>query len=193
MYELEVVEGMSSDELLEAVKIVVSKLYGKDAEALIDHIAKNGYVAEENLASDTGIRSNEGRRILQKISEEALVVPDKLRVENAVLHVWKLNSSAVKTFLLNRLRKAREKLEILLKSVQENAIYECPKCGRKYTLEVAYAQDFTCPNDREVLVEVPTRDLTRVINDIIKKLDNAINKLEQYKANNHALHATEEA
>lgn len=164
---------------MNAVKLVIGKVYGDEARQLLEFIIENGFVAEETLSNDTGIKSNEGRRILQRMSDEALVIPDKLRTENGVLHVWKLNEPALKTFLMNRLKKTKENLELLLKYSQENSIYECPRCGRLFTLSNIYAMDFTCPHDGEVLVEVDGQKYSRVIEALLRRINAIINQLER--------------
>lgn len=163
------------------MKIIVGKVYGKEARVLLDYIIKNGYIAEETLLNTTGIKSNEGRRILQKMSEEALVIPDKLRIENGTLHIWKLNKPALRLFLLNRLKKTKENIEILLKYSQEGSLYECPKCKRMFTMDSAYASGLICPHDGEILQEFSMREYVEELKSLIQKINIAINKLERMK------------
>jgi len=157
----------------------VGRIYGEPGLVLFRHMLEKGYVAEELLTRDTGIKSNEGRKILQKMSEENIVVPGKLRTPNGVLHIWRLNKPAFKSAILMRLRKAREKLEARLAFERSNILYECPRCGKKYTLDEAYVNDFTCPSDGETLIEANTSDDIKRLQEAIGRLEYVIKKLER--------------
>ncbi|MEM4481741.1 MAG: transcription factor TFIIE [Desulfurococcaceae archaeon] len=167
------------DDLLCISTTLIEKLYGKPAQAILDHLVKNEYLAEEKLLDDTNVRSNEGRKILQKMADEAIVTPDRIRVDVGVLHVWRLNRPALKTFILGRLKKAREKLEVLLNHELENVIYRCQSCGRRYTVDEAYTHGFQCPQDGDILSEASDQGVINTIRDIISKLDYLVSKIEQ--------------
>lgn len=158
---------------------MIKGIYGDPGYKLLMHIIEHGYVAEELLTHDTGIKSNEGRKILQKMSEENIVIPGKLRTQEGVLHIWRLNPPALKNLLLQRLRKTREKLVLRLNFEEENILYECPQCGRRYTLDEAYANDYVCPVDGEVLVEADKSKTVEVLKELISKVDNLIKRLER--------------
>lgn len=175
-------EPSLEEDLLNIAKTIIGKLYGEHAGALLERLAENNYIAEEKIAGTLEFRSNEARKILQKLSDEAIVIPDKIRVENEVLHIWRLNKSALKTFILNRLKKTREKLEVLLKGESENVIYECNSCKRRFLLDDAYAHDFQCPHDGDVLIEVNNPTSLSIVKDIIRKLDILILKIERAKS-----------
>ncbi|MEM4369770.1 MAG: hypothetical protein QXX15_02640, partial [Desulfurococcaceae archaeon] len=55
-------QNIASDEssdIMDALKLVLSRVYGKEAQVLFDYILNNGYVAEETISNTTGVRSNE--------------------------------------------------------------------------------------------------------------------------------------
>jgi len=170
------------EDLTDIAKTIIEKLYGTQARTLFEYIVSNGYIAEEKIANTLELRSNEARRILQKLSDEAIIVPDKLRLENEVLHIWRLNKPAIKTFVLNRLKKAKEKLEVLLKAEMENVIYECSVCKRRFLLDEAYMYDFQCPHDKGILVEFDNPTSHDSIKSILKKLDALIAKIERMRS-----------
>lgn len=168
------------DDLIKLAKLIIAKIYGKNSNDLLTYLLANEYVVEETLLQDTNIRSNEGRRILQYLSDEAIVVPDKIRAsEGGVLHAWRLNKSALIAFVLKKLKKAREKLSVRMKFESENTIYRCPQCRKIYTLEDAFVNDFYCPNDGSILVEVNKEERLKVLSETINKLDYLIRKIEQ--------------
>jgi transcription initiation factor TFIIE subunit alpha len=161
--------------LLRIAREIIGKTYGEIALQLFDYMLENnGYVAEETLTKDTGIKSNEGRRVLQKMSEEAIIVPGKLKTEDSTLHIWVLNRVALKSFVLNRLKKAREKLEARLNYERDNIIYECPVCGRRYSFEEAYLNDFKCVNEGADLLEANNDEVISLLESKIKELDEKI-------------------
>ncbi|MEM4020547.1 MAG: transcription factor TFIIE [Desulfurococcaceae archaeon] len=175
-----ILEKNGNDELILISKMLVSKIYGETAERIFEYIASNEYIAEETISKEIGIKSNEGRKILQKLSEEAIVVPDKLRDGEIILHIWRLNKPALKTFVLNRLRRAKEKLEIRLKHELEDITYECGKCGRRYTFEEAYLNNFTCPYDNEILTETQREHVKKLLESAILGINLLIKKLDGY-------------
>ncbi|ADV65550.1 transcription factor TFIIE [Desulfurococcus mucosus] len=168
-------------EVLEVLEDLVRGVYGEPGLKLLRFMLEHGYVAEELLTRDTGIKSNEGRRILQKMSEENIVVPGKLRTGDGVLHIWRLNKPGLRSAVLMRLRKAREKLAARLSFEAGNIVYECPRCGKRYTLDEAYVNDFICPSDGEVLVESNKGEAVRVLQESISRIDALIRRLERVR------------
>lgn len=172
---------LSEDDLIKIAKSIIAKIYGESSNDLLTYLMKNEYVAEETLSQDTNIKSNEGRRILQYLSDEAIVVPDKIRVNGrTVLHIWRLNKPALIAFVIKKLRRAKEKLDLRLKFESKNTIYKCPQCKRIYTLEDAYVNDFYCQHDGSLLIEeVDKEKRVKVLAETIEKLDHLIKKIEQ--------------
>lgn len=168
------------DTLINLSRELIARTYGETALQLFDYMIENdGYVAEETLTRDTGVKSNEGRKILQKMSEEAIIVPGKLRTKDSTLHTWVLNKVALKSFVLNRLRKAREKLEARLNFERENIIYECPVCGRRYSFDEAYLNDFKCINEGADLLESNNEEIISFLKSKIAELDEKIAELSE--------------
>lgn len=157
---------------------LIGKMYGETARKVIKHIIEsNGSAPEETIGRDAGVKSNEARKILQKLSNEALLSCRGRRVGDKVLHFWTINWDQVEGMLINRLKKTREKLELLLKYEEENIIYECPVCGRRYSLDKAIELDFTCPIDGEILIESNREEITRFLRKKIEEIDRELSKL----------------
>lgn len=172
----------SEEDILEIAKYIAGRLYGKQAEMLLDYLAKNEYIAEEKISDSIDMRSNEARKILQKLSDEAIVVPDKVRAGEELLHVWRLNRYALKTFVLNRLKKTREKLELLLKREFEIMVYECKSCKRRFLLDEAYTYNFQCPYDNDILVEARNPNSENTVRNLVEKLETLISIIERVKS-----------
>jgi transcription initiation factor TFIIE subunit alpha len=170
----------SEDDLFKIAKSIIAEIYGKNSNDLLTYLMKNEYVVEETLSQDTSIKSNEGRKILQYLSDEAIVVPDKMKVGESTLHLWRLNKPALVAFIVKKLKRAKEKLDLRLKFESNNTIYKCPTCKKIYTLEDAYVNDFYCPHDGSLLTEEVDRDKRfKVIAESIEKLDYLIKKIER--------------
>lgn len=169
----------TSDILLSIARDIIVKTYGEPADRIFDYLVQKGYIAEETVTRDVEVKSNEARRILQRMSEEAIVTPGKMRVGNEVHHIWRLDYNALKYVVLSRLRKARDKLEQRLKYEQEEAVYECPTCGRRYSFDDAYANEFYCRVDQTPLVEANKDELIEAIKTTITLLDKLIEILEK--------------
>ena len=167
------------EDLVSIATEVIKKTYGEVAGKLLEYLLKNDYIAEERIVNDVEVRSNEARKILQKLSDEAIVTPDKIREGSEVLHIWRLNKHALRTFIVNRLKKTREKLEILLKYEAEGTIYECKTCKRRFLVDEAYANGFQCPYDRDILVEVNNPATSSSIRELIKKIDIVLSRIER--------------
>lgn len=180
--DLSLLEDSQVDEdLINIARSIIKKVYGEQAQLLFDYLVKNEYIAEEKISNSVEVRSNEARKILQKLSDEVIVIPDKIREGGEVLHVWRLNKPALKTFIITRLKKARENLEILLKREIENTIYECAVCKRRFIVDEAYANGFQCPFDAELLVEVNDPSVINMLKSAIKRIDILISKIERVK------------
>jgi transcription initiation factor TFIIE subunit alpha len=156
-------------------------MFGEPGEKVFSYLLENDYIAEERIANILDVRSNEARKILQKLSDEAIVIPSRLKEEETgdLLHTWRLNRAALKSFILNRLRKARERLEILLKYEEQGALYICKSCSRRFFVDEAYTYSFQCPYDNDVLVEANSPAIIEKLREAIHRLDEVISIVER--------------
>lgn len=157
---------------------LVGKMYGETARKVIEHIVKSGGSApEETIGRDAGVKSNEARKILQKLGNDALLTCRGRKVGDKVLHFWTINWEQIENVLISRLKKTREKLVALLRFEEENIIYECKVCGRRYTLDQAFDYEFKCPYDDESLVEVDKEKTIEFLKKKIEEIDRELSKL----------------
>jgi transcription initiation factor TFIIE subunit alpha len=173
--------GEQHGDLVEMARRIIRGMFGEPGEKIFNYLLENGYIAEERIANTLDIRSNEARKMLQKLSDEAVVVPNRLKDEETgdLLHTWKLNRAALKSFVLNRLRKTRERLEILLKYEEQGALYICKSCSRRFLVDEAYAYSFQCPYDNDVLVEANNPAIIEKLREAIRRLDKVISMVER--------------
>ncbi|MEZ0394381.1 MAG: transcription factor TFIIE [Desulfurococcaceae archaeon] len=175
-------EGVAQLELSNGhvVRRLINSIYGEVALKVLDYVlTHNGVIIEEFISQDLGIKSNEGRRALQKMSEEALFSPVKIKDGDRILHGWALNHDALRAYFQQRAKKAISKLETLLSYVKESPIYVCPVCKRMYTVEEAYANDFLCENDGELLKEIDSGRLIKFLEEKIALLRRAVEEAQR--------------
>ncbi len=163
---------------LNALIEIVNKMYGEQAGRLIKYIIEsNGSAPEETIGRETGVKSNEARKILQKLSNEALLTCRPRKTGDKVLHFWHINWDQVGNMLINKLKKTREKLKILLDYEENNIIYECPVCNRRFNLDQAFDYEFKCPHDNETLVETNRTEVIDFLKKKIEEIDRELSKI----------------
>lgn len=159
--------------LSETLLEIVSRMYGESARLILKYIIETGGAPEETIGRDVGVKSNEARKILQKLGSEAIVTCRGRKVGDKVLHYWYINWHQLEGILVNRLKKTYDKLMTMLKYIEGNVVYECVICGRIYDLDKAVDNDYTCPVDEGELREVNKEE-------ILSKLRNKIAEIEYY-------------
>ncbi len=156
----------------DAIVELITKMYGPNARKVITHIIRSrGVVAEETLGKELGIKSNEARRILQKLAEEAIISYRKVRRDDRTIHGWILNREQLEGVLISRLKKTLDKLKTRLEYEENTILYECPVCGRRYSLDEAMDYDYMCPIDGAPLNEYDPSESIKVLKEKIKEIE----------------------
>jgi transcription initiation factor TFIIE subunit alpha len=160
------------DKLVEITILIVEKMMGEEGRRILEFmLANNGLIIEETAGKDLNTKSNIVRKILQKLSDEAVVVPVKVKDKDKVLHGWVLNREALANFIVSRLRKSKEKLSTRIRELEENTFYICPTCHRRFRYDEALINDFHCPNDNSLLMEVDKDSELAFLREKLKSLD----------------------
>lgn len=163
---------------LSALMDIVEKMHGPTARKVLEYIVEsNGVVAEETLGKEIGIKSNEARKILQKLADEAILGYKTGKIGDKTYHLWILNLDQTEGILINRLKKTREKLQIRLNYERENTFLLCSVCGRRYTLDEAFDYEFTCPYDGGQLIEFDNSGIINFLEEKIREIDEELSKL----------------
>lgn len=158
---------------------LVTRMYGEEARKVLLHIVKSGgVVAEETLGKDVGMKSNEARKILQRLADEAILRYKTGRISDKTLHLWILNTDQIEGILIARLKKTREKLLIRLNYEKNNTFLKCPVCGRRYTLDEAFDSDFICPYDGKQLIEYDNSKEIEFLEKKINEITEELNKID---------------
>ncbi len=164
--------------IYEVVLELVEKMYGPNARKILHHImTTKDIVAEETLGKELNIKSNEARRILQKLADEAILRYKKAKKGGRTVHAWFLNDDQLEGILISRLKKTREKLLSRLRYEEEQTLYICPVCRRKYTLDSAFDYNFLCPVDGAPLEEYDPTPVVEFLKKTIEEIDKELEKL----------------
>lgn len=164
--------------IYEVVLELVDKMYGPNARKILHHImTTKDIVAEETLGKELNIKSNEARRILQKLADEAILRYRKAKKGGRTVHAWFLNDDQLEGILVSRLKKTREKLLSRQRYEEEQTLYICPVCQRKYALDSVFDYDFLCPVDRVPLEEYDPTPVVEFLRKTIEEIDRELEKL----------------
>ncbi len=156
---------------------LVGKMYGDKAKKLLEIIITSPEpIGEDAIGKLIGIKTNEARRIIQKLADESIIRFKRIKRGDKGIHAWFLNEDQVEGILLTRLKKTREKLLTRLNFLKEHTIMVCPRCGRRYTFEEAMNNDFRCIDDGELLEEYDPSDEIRFLEEKIKEIDEDLRK-----------------
>lgn len=150
---------------------MVERMYGESGRKIIEYLIKTGGAPEETLGKEAGVKSNEARKILQKLGNDAFVYCRGRKVGDKVLHYWFINWNQLDFIFRNRLLKTRRRLEILLNHLETSVIYACSVCGKTYDIDKAFDYDFKCPQDGGELVEVRREPFIELIRRWIGRID----------------------
>lgn len=159
----------------DVLTVMVERMYGEAGRRIIEYLIKTGGAPEETLGREAGVKSNEARKILQRLGNDAFVYCRGRKVGDKVLHYWFINWSQLDFIIKNRLLKTRKKLVALLNYMETNVLYKCNVCGKTYDADKALDYDFKCPLDGAELIEVNREPIMEFIKKWIKSIDEYLN------------------
>ncbi len=152
---------------------------GVKARRVFLHLASQSTpVAEETIGRTLGLKSNEARKILQVLSEEAFITYKKIRTPERTIHGWSVNYEQLDSILAARLRKTLEKLRLRLEYEEKETLYICPREGIKYTLDEAIEYDYICPRCGSLLEEYDKSAAVEFLRNEIRRIEEALRKIE---------------
>jgi transcription initiation factor TFIIE subunit alpha len=163
-----------NEELLtKAAKIVG----GEDAVKVVDAIKTLGETTDDKIAMETGMRLNDVRKILYKLSNHSIVSSTRSRDPESGWFIfnWTLQPDQIEGYIQNMKKRILEKLEARLKYEVEHEFYFCnnPSC-RRVTFEDAVEFIFRCPNCGQQLKHFEKDKTVKLLSEKIKKLKNEL-------------------
>lgn len=156
--------------------VMVERMYGEAGRKIVEYLIKTGGAPEETLGREAGVKSNEARKILQRLGNDAFVYCRGRKVGDKVLHYWFINWNHLDFIFKSRLLKTKKRLETLLNYFATNILYECSVCGKTYDVDKALDYDFKCPLDGGGLVEVKREPAMDLIKRWISSIDEYLNE-----------------
>jgi len=146
---------------------------GEEAVRVVDVLKGVNEITDEEIASKTGIRLNNVRKILYKLYDHSLVALRRTRDESTgwfIFH-WRLQPDQLEGFILNQKRRVLEKLETRLEYEKNHDFYYCytPGC-RRIPFEEAVELIFRCPTCSKPLMHFDNDQIIETLNKKVEQL-----------------------
>ncbi|MEM3736810.1 MAG: transcription factor [Candidatus Bathyarchaeia archaeon] len=126
---------------------VVSR-FGEDAVKIMKELMAKGKATEDELARATGVKLNDIRRILFKLSNFSLTFTESIQDEKTgwIIFYWKPQPERLDTVVKTQKRRILDKLNARLEYEKSHDFYYCKSndCQR-LTFEEAMESIFRCP------------------------------------------------
>lgn len=163
--------------------VLIEKIYGSDARAVLETLMKKGKeLTEGEIAEHTKLKISSIRRALNTLAESNLVVYRKVQLPDRArpIFYWRANESGIRSIILSRKRATLEKLKTLLDYEMSTYYYICPFDGARYTFEEALEYDFVCPRCGSVLQPDTRREeRIRLLREVIERLERELSNEEK--------------
>jgi len=152
----------------------IAELFGgEEAVRVVDILKEVNEITDEEIASRTGIRLNNVRKILYKLYDHSLVALRRTRDENTgwfTFH-WRLQPDQLEGFILNQKRRILEKLETRLEYEKDHDFYYCYTLGcRRIPFEEAMELFFRCPTCNKPLMHFDNGQIVEALDKKVEQL-----------------------
>lgn len=163
------------DERLAALIAKVARIVGgEEAVRIVEALNELGVAKEDELAEKTGMRLNDVRKVLYKLSERSLVTSRVRRDPQSgwFIYSWRLNPDQVEGYVEDQKRRVLEKLKARLEYEKSHEFYTCatPGCTR-LRFEDAMACLFKCSKCGKLLNHVDNSRIITVLSKRIAELE----------------------
>jgi len=163
------------DEELTALITKVAKIVaGEEAARIVDALNALGVAKEDEIAEKTGMRLNDVRKILYKLSERSLVTSRVRRDPQSgwFIYSWRLNPEQVEGYVEDQRRRVVEKLKARLDYEKDHEFYTCstPGCTR-LRFEDAMACLFRCSKCGKLLNHVDNIRIVEILSERIAEME----------------------
>jgi len=163
------------DERLAILIVKVARIVGgEEAVMIVGALNELGVAKEDALAEKTGMRLNDVRKILYKLSERSLVTSRVRRDPQSgwFIYSWRLNPDQVDGYVEDQKRRVLEKLKARLEYEKDHEFYTCatPGCTR-LRFEDAMTCLFRCSKCGKLLNHVDNSRITKALSRRIAQLE----------------------
>lgn len=148
---------------------------GEEAVTVIKLLLKLGEATDDTIATESGAKLNDIRKILYKLYDHSLVSSNRVRDPNSNWYIfyWKLHSDQLEAFIKSIKMRIFERIKMRLQYEKEHHFFECKECpSQRVTFEEAMETAFTCSNCGNPFESIPN-------NEIILFLEKRVQELEK--------------
>ncbi len=148
---------------------------GEDAVKLVEAIMSLGETTDDKIAIETGMRLNDVRKILYRLSNYSIVSSTRSRDPESgwFIFKWRLQPDQIEGYVQNIKKRILDKLKTRLKHEEDHEFYSCsnPSCKR-VVFEDAMELMFRCPECGQSLKHFDKRKTVEILKKRIEELKN---------------------
>ncbi len=162
-------------ELVERLLDMYQQGYGRKGRIILSYlIEQGGVVPEEIIGRKLGLKSNEARKILQILAEQGIISFRRVASRERSRQGWYIDTDNLESIIINRLKRALEKLKTRLEYEMQTNIYYCPHDFYKATIDEAFDIGFTCPRCGSILEEYGGERSASFLREKIKEIESLL-------------------
>jgi len=153
---------------------VANFLGGEEAVTVVKTLAKLREATDEAIATESGIRVNNVRKVLYSLYGHALVTCTRVRDEKTGWYIfyWRLQPDQLDAFIRSRKKRTLEKLKSRLTYESSHSFFVCKACaGVRVTFEEAMESAFRCTNCGKQLLGTDNKDYVEALTKTIANLE----------------------
>lgn len=158
---------------------VANFLGGEEAVVVVRTLAKLKEATDESIATESGIRVNNVRKMLYNLYGHALVTCTRVRDEKTGWYIfyWRLQPDQLDAFIRSRKKRTLEKLKSRLSYETAHSFFVCKTCaGVRVTFEDAMESAFRCTNCGKQLLGTDNSEYVEALTKTISNLEAELNK-----------------
>ncbi len=154
---------------------------GEDAIKVIKSLLKMGEATDDVIATESGVKLNDVRKVLYKLYDHALVFSNMVRDSKSGWYIfyWKLHPDQLEAFIKSRKMRVLQKLKQRLEYEKNHTFFECKKCpSQRFTFEEAVETAFICDKCGSPLESVDNSRIVPFLEKRVKKLEKELRSQE---------------
>lgn len=156
---------------------IVGLIGGDEAIEVAEVLIQLKKASEEQIATKTGLRVGDVRKILFKLYEKALITYEEIKKEEGdkikSIFLWLPLIDQAESIAANYRRVILQKLKEKLDFVEKNELYHCGKEGHRILIfDEAVENLFKCPVCGDPLQRMDKEDYIRRLKTLVKTIEN---------------------
>jgi len=158
---------------------IAGVLGGEDYVRVTRALLNNENATDEEIASATGLKINNVRRVLYDLFGRSLITGIRVRDPKRgwFVYRWRAQRDQVDTFVASLKKKTLDRLKQRLEYESSHQFYHCGQLNcKKLTFEEAMDVFFKCPTCSKPLEPQDNSDLKKALAWKIKQIEDEMNK-----------------